>query len=140
MEYWGVILTLVILYPEMQNLNFWWGDYVEIYVKHLKYLWHKGNNLWILIIWIAVTIVIPILQYVDEPINSYMHVVAVQSPCRTQLFMTPWTAACQASLSLTISQCLPKFMSSELMMQSNHAFFDQKEEFTDKLQSKETCY
>ena len=140
MEYWGVILTLVILYPEMQNLNFWWGDYIEIYVKHLKYLWHKGNNLWVLIIWIAVTIILPILQYVDEPINSYTHVVAVQSTRRTQLFTTPWTAACQASLSLTISQCLPKFMSIELMMQSNHAFFDQKQEFTDKLQSKETCY
>ena len=29
-----------------------------------------------------------------------------------QLFATPWTAACQASLSFTISQSLPKFMSS----------------------------
>ena len=28
-----------------------------------------------------------------------------------QLFATPWTAACQASLSLTISQSLPKFVS-----------------------------
>ena len=34
--------------------------------------------------------------------------------------MTPWTAACQASLSLTISQSLPKFMSIELVMLSNH--------------------
>ena len=33
--------------------------------------------------------------------------------------MTPWTAACQASLSLTISQGLPKFMSIELVMSSN---------------------
>ena len=30
-------------------------------------------------------------------------VVVVQPPSRVQLFMTPWTAACQASLSLTIS-------------------------------------
>ena len=36
------------------------------------------------------------------------------------LFETPWTAACQTSLSLTISQSLPKFMSIELVMPSNH--------------------
>ena len=36
------------------------------------------------------------------------------------LFMTPWTAAHQASLSLTISQSFPKFMSIVLMMSSNH--------------------
>ena len=36
----------------------------------------------------------------------YMYVV-VQLPSRAQLFATPWTAAYQASLSLTISQSLP---------------------------------
>ena len=34
--------------------------------------------------------------------------------------MTPWTAACQASLSLTVSWSLPKFMSVESLMPSNH--------------------
>ena len=33
---------------------------------------------------------------------------------------TPWTAACQASLSFTISLSLLRFMSTELMMPSNH--------------------
>ena len=33
---------------------------------------------------------------------------------------TPWTEACQASISLTISQSLPKFMFTELVMSSNH--------------------
>ena len=37
-----------------------------------------------------------------------------------QLFATPWTAACQASLSFTVSQSLLKFMSIELVMRSNH--------------------
>ena len=37
--------------------------------------------------------------------------------------MTPWTAACQASLSITISQSLPKLMSIELVMPSNHLIF-----------------
>ena len=36
------------------------------------------------------------------------------------LFVTPWTAACQASLSFTISKSLFKFMSIELVMLSNH--------------------
>ena len=34
--------------------------------------------------------------------------------------MTPWTAACQAFLSLIISQSLPKLMSIESVMRSNH--------------------
>ena len=33
---------------------------------------------------------------------------------------TPWSAAYQASLSLTITQSLPKFMSIESVMLSNH--------------------
>ena len=33
---------------------------------------------------------------------------------------SPWTAACQASLSLTVSGSLPKFMSIDLVMRSNH--------------------
>ena len=37
-----------------------------------------------------------------------------------QLFMTPWTAACQAPLPSTLSQSLLKFMSIELVMLSNH--------------------
>ena len=37
-----------------------------------------------------------------------------------QLFVTPWTAAHQASLSITIFQSLFKFMSTESVMPSNH--------------------
>ena len=47
-------------------------------------------------------------------------VVVVQLLSHVRLFVTPWTAACQASLSLTISQSLPKFMSIELVMLSKH--------------------
>ena len=39
---------------------------------------------------------------------------------RVQLFVIPWTAACQASLSFTISQSLLKPMSIELVMPPNH--------------------
>ena len=37
-----------------------------------------------------------------------------------QLFVTPWTAACQASLSFTSSWSLLRLISIELMMPSNH--------------------
>ena len=39
---------------------------------------------------------------------------------RFQLFAIPWTAARQASLSITNSRSLPKLMSIELLMPSNH--------------------
>ena len=45
---------------------------------------------------------------------------SVQSFSRVQLFVTPWTAACQASLSITNSQGLLKLMFIELVMPSNH--------------------
>ena len=44
---------------------------------------------------------------------------AVQSLSRVWLFVTPWTAACQASLAFTISLRLLKFMSTESVMPSN---------------------
>ena len=49
--------------------------------------------------------------------------VVVQLLSHVQLFVTPWTTACQASLSVTISQSLLKLMSIELMMPSNHLVF-----------------
>ena len=47
-------------------------------------------------------------------------VVSVQSLSHVRLFATPCTAACQASLSFTISRSLFKLMSIESMMPSNH--------------------
>ena len=44
---------------------------------------------------------------------------SVQSLTRVRLFATPWTAACQASLSITKSQSLLKLMSIESVMPSN---------------------
>ena len=49
-----------------------------------------------------------------------MIVVVVQSLSHVRLFVTPWTRACQASLSFIISWSLLKFMSINLMMPSNH--------------------
>ena len=45
---------------------------------------------------------------------------SVQSLSRVQLFVTPWTAARQASLTLTNSQSLLKLMSIKSVIPSNH--------------------
>ena len=45
---------------------------------------------------------------------------SVQLLCRVQLFATPWTAARQASLSITNSWSLLKLMSIESVMPTNH--------------------
>ena len=52
--------------------------------------------------------------------KSYTWLSSVQSLSRVQLAATPWTAARQASLSITTSQSLLKLMSIELVMSSNH--------------------
>ena len=51
---------------------------------------------------------------------SHFGLASVQSLSRVWLSATPWTAACQASLSITSSQSLPKLMSIESVMPSNH--------------------
>ena len=45
---------------------------------------------------------------------------SVQSFSHVQLFPAPWTASCQAFLSITSSWSLLKFMSVEPVMPSNH--------------------
>ena len=51
---------------------------------------------------------------------SIIHIHSVQLLSRVWLFVTPWTAARQASLSITSSRSLPKFMSIESVMPFNH--------------------
>ena len=48
------------------------------------------------------------------------YVIVVQSLSHVWLFATPWTAACQASLSFTISWSLLKLMSIESVIPSSH--------------------
>ena len=66
------------------------------------------------------TLPVPNCVHESVPYVCISTEIVVQSPSRAQLFATPWTAACQASLSLTISQSLPKFMSIASVMPSNH--------------------
>ena len=52
--------------------------------------------------------------------TAMINLSSVQSLIRVPLFVTPWTAACQASLSITNSGSLLKLMSIESVMPSNH--------------------
>ena len=52
--------------------------------------------------------------------HAYKILSSVQSLSRVPLFVTPWTAACQDSLSITDSWSLLKLISVESIMPSNH--------------------
>ena len=51
---------------------------------------------------------------------SYSRISSVQLLSRVQLFVTPWSAACQAFLSIMNSLSLPKLMSIKSVMPSNY--------------------
>ena len=55
-----------------------------------------------------------------QRLSTIVSVSSVQSLSCVQLFATPWTAAHQASVSVTKSRSFLKFMSIELVMTSSH--------------------
>ena len=61
----------------------------------------------------------PLSSFLNKAPHLYQFS-SVQSLSRVWLFVTPWTAACQASLSITNSWSLPKLMSIESVMPSNN--------------------
>ena len=60
-----------------------------------------------------------VIQIIPQPKLS-VQVISVQSLSHVQHFATPWTTAHQATLSITNSQSLPKLMSIESVIPSNH--------------------
>ena len=54
------------------------------------------------------------------PASNIFKIVVVQLLSHVRLFVTPGTAACQASLSFTVSRSLLKLMSIKSVMPSNH--------------------
>ena len=59
-------------------------------------------------------------EFLANPKIQFSSVQFSRSVMSNRLFATLWTAACQASLSITNSRSLPKLMSIELVMPSNH--------------------
>ena len=60
------------------------------------------------------------MRWLDGITDSNGHVCCCSVTQHVQLFVTQWTPACQASLTLTISWSLFKLMSIESVMPSNH--------------------
>ena len=61
------------------------------------------------------------VEYLQEELDSQPSFISsVQSLSHVRLFATPWTAACQASLSITNSQSLLILIPIELVIPSNH--------------------
>ena len=81
------------------------SDCSEEKMQNLVYL--DSNQLGKKIIW-------------EEYSQHLQYISSVQSLGQVQLFVTPWTAAHQASLSITNSWSLLKLKSLELVMPSNH--------------------
>ena len=63
---------------------------------------------------------LPVIAYYSSIDGNYSHISSVQLLSHVQLFVTSWTAARQASLSITHSWSLFKLMSIESVMPSNH--------------------
>ena len=105
------IRTFLILYTTV--LSKWIKD-LNVGLKTIKFLEvNIGRTLWqkeYFFLELA-----PKVKETKAKINS-----SVQSLSHLRLFATPWTAARQASLSITSSQSLPKLMSIESEMWSNH--------------------
>ena len=85
-------------------------------IKRLVLRFSKGwkgllNTLSIIRTWVNPTTGVTVATHVPSSVQSLSHI---------RLFVTPWTAAYQASLSITISWSLLKLMSTESVIPSNH--------------------
>ena len=58
--------------------------------------------------------------FIKNEVLGQVQFSSVQSLSRARLIATPWIIACQASLSISNSWSLPKFMSVESVMPSSH--------------------
>ena len=87
----------------------WWSTYTSIFIAPYSQELRYGNN--------------PSVHqgWMDEKVVRYIYIFLLLFSCQVVSdSVTPWTAACQAPLSVTISWSLPQFMSVASMMPSSH--------------------
>ena len=103
----------MIIVKQMNSDKCWWG-YGEIGTFiHCQWKYKITQPLW-KPIW-------QVLKKLNDRVFIWPKInISVQSLRRVRIFVTPWTTARQASLSITKSQSPPKPMSIELVMPSNH--------------------
>ena len=101
--------------PKAQNASFFSPSWMPLRVHHWWVATVTNGLILVEPGWQATSFV-----YWNGSSLSREILVSVQLLSCVRLFVTPWTAACQASLSITNSRSLPKLMSTELVMPSNH--------------------
>ena len=91
------------------------------YFNNLKYIYMCVCMTVYIHMCVSVCVCVCIYIYIHVCVCVYVYEISsVQLLSRVWLFATPWTPARQASLSITKSQSLLKFMSTESVVPSNH--------------------
>ena len=104
------------------------GNLVNLMIIEITHIIRDARNdatvgcsaIWLLKGWGWSQVEEEILANLEVKVLCSVQFSLVQSLSRVQLFATPWIAARQASLSITNSRSLPKLMSIESVMPSNH--------------------
>ena len=89
---------------------------ISIYIYHLRSKIRKKAKYWE-----ADKLMVENMSF--QYSNLFSEIVVVQLLSHVRFFANPWTAACQAFLSFTISLSFLKLMSIESVMPSNHHIF-----------------
>ena len=125
-----IIVTLIApffdrchIYVISVYLPLYLSTYLPTYLPVFIYLFYLSTHLSYLsthLIYLSLSVYLSYLSIYIVYLPIYLLIVVVQSLNRVWLFVTPWTATHQASLSFTISQSLFKLISFESVMPSNH--------------------
>ena len=109
-----VSLTILIIVRKVMSLFF--NILSRFFIAFLP------RNKHLLISWLQSlsTVILETKKIKSATVSTSVKFSSVQSLSCVQLFVIPWTSAHQASLSITNSQSLPKLMSVESVMSSNH--------------------
>ena len=108
------------------NLNFlrtewkWKISYGDGWQWDGQLVWDLWVSNWVMNSTQLCDVILQLLVSFLTKMRSLQSIVIIQSLSCVWLSGTPWTTACQASLSFTISRSLPKLTSIESVMSSNH--------------------
>ena len=116
-KYWGFSFSISPSneYSRLISFGMDWFDFLAVQGTLKTLLQH--HNLKASILWRSAFFMV---QLSHPYMTTGKTISSAQSLSHVQLFVTPWTAAHQASLSITNSRSLLKLMSLESVMPSNH--------------------
>ena len=111
-SYLGKFLTAnLISLKDLETFIYFLDElYKIVNSKCFQIYWHKAIHN-VLLLFLMFVVIFPLSFLIFSSVQLLSHV---------QLFAIPWITACQASLSITNSQSLPKLMPIELVMPSSH--------------------